>query len=97
MKIVAETTGIIFSRLSGRKAGTPCQGHQGEIPGGEEERHERHRSSDPERLVSRGTGIADIKAVSAEAFPENERLGRIGLCWEFSGAKLKEIGHFSRT
>jgi len=28
MKIVAETTGIIFSRLSGRKAGTPCQGHQ---------------------------------------------------------------------
>jgi hypothetical protein len=47
--------------------------------------------------VSRGLGIADIKAVSAEAFPENERLGRIGLCWEFSGAKLKEIGHFSRT
>jgi REP element-mobilizing transposase RayT len=45
--------------------------------------------------LSRGPGIAEIKVVSEEAFPENKRLARMAgiyLCWRYSGAKLKEIG-----
>jgi REP element-mobilizing transposase RayT len=45
--------------------------------------------------LSRGPGIAEIKVVSEEAFPENKKLARmvgIYLCWRYSGAKLKEIG-----
>jgi len=47
------------------------------------------------RDLSRGPGVAEIKALSEEAFPENERLARMAgiyLCWRYSGAKLKEIG-----
>jgi REP element-mobilizing transposase RayT len=47
------------------------------------------------RDLSRGPGIAEIKVVSEEAFPENKKLARmvgIYLCWRYSGAKLKEIG-----
>jgi hypothetical protein len=47
------------------------------------------------RDLSRGPGIAEIKVVSEEAFPENKRLARMAgiyLCWRYSGAKLKEIG-----
>ncbi len=47
------------------------------------------------RDLSRGPGVAEIKALSEEAFQENERLARMAgiyLCWRYSGAKLKEIG-----
>jgi hypothetical protein len=47
------------------------------------------------RDLSRGPGIAEIKVISEEAFPENKRLARMAgiyLCWRYSGAKLKEIG-----
>ncbi len=48
------------------------------------------------RDLTRGPDIAEIKAVSEEAFPEDSRLARmvgIYLCWRFSGAKLKQIGN----
>ncbi len=47
------------------------------------------------RDLSRGPEVTEIKALSEDAFPENERLARMAgiyLCWRFSGAKLKEIG-----
>jgi len=56
---------------------------------------EKDRELPALRDLTRGPDIAEIKAVSEEAFPENARLARMAgiyLCWRFSGAKLKEIG-----
>jgi hypothetical protein len=56
---------------------------------------EKDRELPALRDLTRGPDIADIKAVSEEAFPEDSRLARMAgiyLCWRFSGAKLKEIG-----
>ncbi len=56
---------------------------------------EKDRELPALRDLTRGPDIAEIKAVSEEAFPENVRLARMAsiyLCWRFSGAKLKEIG-----
>ncbi len=56
---------------------------------------EKDRELPALRDLTRGPDIADIKAVSEEAFQEDSRLARMAgiyLCWRFSGAKLKEIG-----
>ena len=57
---------------------------------------EKDRELPALRDLTRGPDIAEIKAVSEEAFPEDSRLARmvgIYLCWRFSGAKLKQIGN----
>ena len=56
---------------------------------------EKDRDLPALRDLTRGPEIAEIKAASEEAFPEDPRLARMAgiyLCWRFSGAKLKEIG-----